>query len=329
VTHNGSWLSLVWDGQRRVMAGLKELDDDAMIEVIDLSDDPVDLTPDKADELMIQALEVGSKRAGLASFELAEVAASLRARGKKLSEISDAIGKDESWVSKVLKARDHASPKLLFAWRKGEVTDEQFKELAQAKETDQDEITKDVVNARQSGDKAEARAKVKEVAETAKQKRKREKEERLAKKHEAKAAKAAVKAAAKAAKTARRPAVKDASVGAGQLAMPLPEPKAPAPQPPKKVTPSKQTLIEMVELSGRRPPTHDLVKGIMLGVKYALGDCTPEDFGKPWMQYLARLGGTAKPSTKARKAKTHTPKLKGKPRRSGTAIARARKRGRK
>lgn len=327
---NGSWLSLVWDGQRRVLAGELELGKEATIEVIDLHEDPIDLTPAVARDLMIKALHVGGKRQGLSSYELALVAEDLRKQDEKLSVIAHAIDKSESWVSKFLKAKANATPKQMFAWKKGEITDEQFKDLAAEKADDA--TTDAVVDARKKGNKAEARETVKEVAETAKQKRKRVKDEKIAAKEAAKEAKAKAKADALEKKKAEKADKKFSRAGGQQLALngastnhqpelPLAAAPAKAPAPPKKITPSKVTLEEMVSLSQKRPPTHDYVKGVLDGVRYVLGDLNAEDFGKPWAQYLTRLGGTAKTAS-PKKAKA---KKSGSPKRSGKAIAKARK----
>jgi hypothetical protein len=169
VMPHGMPFNLVLEGQRRVLAGREVLDKDELIPVIDRTPEPVELTPEVSDKLLLDMLAVAVNREGLSSFELSEAASRLRDRDRTLADISKAIGKSESWISKILKARQGATPKLMLQWRKGEITDEQFKDLAEVKNhTEQEEKAKGVVEARKSGDLGEARIRAKEVKETAK-----------------------------------------------------------------------------------------------------------------------------------------------------------------
>lgn len=273
---NGSVVDLVLEGQRRVLAGLEVLPKNAPIPVVDYRPDAIELDAATADDIMLDMLAVGTKREGLSSFELSEVADRLRDREMKLSVISKAIGKHESWVSKILKARSTATPKLMLQWKKGEVTDEQFKELAEVKEAaKQDAATKEVVEARKSGDKAEARLLAKEIVETAK----RDKEDAKPKLHV----------------NGLRPVVAGPQLGLPHVPAPVTTPKKP--------TPSKLVLEEMVSLADKRPPTSDYVKGLMDGVRYALGDLEPDKFARAWTAYLARIDGSGKSKKKAKAAK--------------------------
>lgn len=271
---NGVPYDLVVDGQRRVRAALEVLPKTHKIEVIDRSDKAIELTWDESDEIMLEVLAMGQHRKGLSSYELSEVAERMRNRDRKIVDIAKAVGRDESWVSKILKARSTAAPKLMLAWRKGEVTDEQFKELAALKTSEkQEEAAADVIDTRKSGNKAEARTKLKELTEKYKQ------EERKAKKSDTPV------------KTNGHKPVTPAD-GGEQVEMW----KAPPPVVEKKkstLTP-RHVLEEMVALADKRAPTSDYVKGLMDGVRYALGDLEANDFGKSWRQYLARIGGTAK-----------------------------------
>lgn len=308
---NGAIVDLVIDGQRRVRAGIDVLAKSAPIPVVDLSEDAVELTEEIVDGLLEKAFAT-LKREGLSSFELLGQAMRWDARGKTGAYIANALGKSGSWVSRMLKAAKSASPKLMLQWRKGEVTDEQFKELAEEKDhSKQAEAVKGVVEARKAGDKAEARIRAKEVRETAVAEKKAEKVTRGA---------------------APKPVTNGVSakpVVAGPQ-VPLPwEGEAAKPVVKKPAVPSRAVLDDMLHMAQKKPPTHDYVKGMMDAVKYVTGQLEPKDFAKPWAAYLSRIAGTvrikpakakkaskpraaAKPAKKAtaRKAKTSTGKRK-------------------
>jgi hypothetical protein len=272
VMMNGSVVDLVVDGQRRVLAALEVLPKTTKIEVVDRTDKAIELTWDESDKIMLEVLAMGEHRKSLSSFELSEVAERMRNRDRKIVDIAKAIGRDESWVSKILKARSLASPKLMLSWRKGEVTDEQFKELAALRDPDkQAEVVKQVVDTRKSGNKAEARQNLKELTERYKQ------EERKAKKTDTPPA-----------ANGHKPTTP--ANGGEQVEMW----KAPPPVVKKATMVPRHVLEEMVALADKRAPTSDYVKGMMDGVRYALGDIDADEFGKPWRAYLARLGGSAK-----------------------------------
>lgn len=277
-------VDLVVDGQRRVLGARDVLTKSAPIPVVDLSPDPIIavngvLTPDQVDWLLIRAFTT-LEREGLSSFELVQAATRWKKRGKTGEWIGNIIGRSASWVSKMLKARETASDKLLAQWRKGEVTDEQFKELAELKDpAKQEAATKEVVDARKSGDRTEARVRAKEFKEA----------ERATNGHNKKGTKA--------------PVIKPAVAGP-QLTLDGKEetpPKADKPDRPKLTAPNKVVLQELVDVAAKRPPTADYVKGIVDGVKYALGMIEPGDFNKAWAQYVNRIHGAA--SGKKPKAK--------------------------
>jgi len=330
------YIDLVWDGQRRVISGTKALGRNAEIEVIDLYSEPVDLSDKKViDELEDRALELGQKRAGLSSYELVQVAVRRRARGVQNKVIAKSLNKSESWVSRMLKAFDTATPKLVLAWQTGKVTDEQFKELAAERETAaQEKAADEVVDARAKGNKVEARTKAKEVAETAKQRKQREKAERIAKAKQEREERAAKKQAEADAKKAAAAAKKAKGAKGAKADNPPPAPAPPKAKPkdeetkdpkePKLKPPSKVELAGMVDLAAQRPPTHEYVKGLLDGARYALGMMEPHEFHRPWHAYINRLGGSVvkKPATKGARAKTTKP---AKERRSKATKARSRR----
>lgn len=302
----GDYIDLVADGQRRVRAGLRVFPKNHPIEVIDLYPEPIELTPAKSAEILRRVLNIGH-REGLSSYELSEAAEKLRDQGLKLAEIARAVGKSDSWVSRMLEARKHATDKLMIAWKKGEITDEQFKDLAKQKEDDQPAAIATVVETRASGDKATARVIAKELAEKA-------------------------KPAAGKVNGHSRPAPETRVVKGEQTDL-FEKPKA-KPEGPK--APSKAVLEDMLALADKTPPTHDEVKGIMKGISFALGFTSPDKLGNPWVTYLARVEGRAVPKrVKAKAPKAVKAKAAGKGKkkkaddRTKKLIAAARKKARR
>lgn len=298
ITFNGNESDLVWDGQRRIKAMLKVFGPDHQIEVVDRTEEPIALDSEAGDALLLDALRT-TNREGLSSAELAEVAFKLRDRGKSLAVVGAAIGRDASWVSKIMKAREAASPKLLAAWESGSLTDEMFKDLAELTHKEQSHGLESVLAAREAGDASEARTRAKEMS-----------------------AKAKIDKAAKPEKSAKpekatnghnKPTIPPA-VGGDQVDM-FAKP-APA-KPPKKDSPAKAMLEDIVKMAGGRPPTQDYAKGVLAGIRYVMGDLESRELGKPWHQYIDRLAGkmsTKKKATKPVKkaVKRAAPKKKAK-----------------
>jgi hypothetical protein len=267
IAANGSVDLLVVDGQRRYL-GVKAagLPDDVMVPVVDLEPDPVDWTPAAATTYLLQALEEVGTRSGLSGFELSENALRLRSQTdpatKKpytIAVIAGVIGRSESWVSKILSARENASPALLLQWQKGEIPEEMFKDLAALPKVDQrkklaqvQELAKD--------DKGAARAAVKEAKEIVRQK---------AADSKAKPEKDSTKAAKS------KPVVRG------------PQQEIPATAPKK--APPKTVIEDMMSLRTAHPPTNDYVKGVMDGIRWATGDIDASGFAKAWRDYMDRI----------------------------------------
>jgi ParB-like chromosome segregation protein Spo0J len=286
---NGDIVDLVIDGQRRVMASLRFLPKTTEIEVIDVEPIAVDLTPEKAAELTERALNITTNRAELSSYEICEAAAKLKAQGVKLSRIATAVHRSETWVSKMLSAREGATPKLVHSWQKSEITDEQFKDIAREKSPNtQNKTLEDVKAARESGDKASARVMAKEVAETSR------------------APKLVLNGTSTNGHAKEAPVVKGPQVDLFEDRTKK-EKEGP-------VAPSKAVLHDMLSFADKKPPTHEYVKGVMDGLKVALGFTNPEKLGKPWVTYLARCEGRA--VVKKGKAKRAAKKSKGKSKKS-------------
>ncbi len=286
---DGEISNLVLDGQRRFLGAQEVLRASDEIPVVDLSDEVIEeLTPEIADTLTLKALTT-IDREELTTYELMTVAEKMKARGKTLEYIGKAIGRDPGTVSKFLTARKTATPKLMLMWRKGEITDEQFKDLAAVKNAEeQTSAAKEIAETRKSGDKTEARIKAKEIKE----------------RH----------AAPKPAK-ADDPKV---TINKGKPTMLPPEKreqvdmfadKTEKPEAPPKPT-SPLVLRELLSLADKKPPTSETVKGIMLGVKYALALIEPSAFGKAWDQYVARIEGKPAKAPKAKKLKAAAKKSK-------------------
>lgn len=310
---NGAIDLLVLDGQRRYKAielawGIKKgAPSDVLVRVIDREPGPVEWSQELAQRYLLEVLGSVGQRQGLSNYELAESARSLQGTidpdtGKEftIAEIARRIGRSPSWTSKIFSAMANASAKVLAKWRTGEITEEVFRELVAGVQdkTKQEEEADKIAAARESGDKATARQTAKEAAELARQQKRQAKEkakrEAEEKKAAAKAAKEAEKAAKKAEKVVRGP----------QAQLPLakepsadskPEKAAAKPDgdKPAKPKPVPFAIIEdYTEQAKRKPPTHELVKGIIMGLQVAAGLLAMEDLPKPWHAYVHRLAGT-------------------------------------
>lgn len=286
-TPTGDVINLVLDGQQRCLAARKVLSQDALIPVLDARPGIIEeLTWEISDQLLAIALDIGIRRTELSSYELCETAERLRNRQMPGTEISRMIGKSESWVSRMCKARLSATSALLLRWKHGEITDEQFKDLASEKDAAvQNANAKAVVEARKGGDRAEARL--------------------LAKESGAKA-----KASAKAEPRPSREPSKDKAPPASDKAKAkrteqadLPNVAPDAPEPPKAVPLPKATLEDIVAMAAQRPPVHDYVRGVMDMAAAALGKLDMSAMAKPWAQYISRLGGTGKAAKPAKASK--------------------------
>lgn len=288
---NAEIVTLVIDGQRRYKAcklGLGKTFPDALLPVIDLEAEPVEWTKELADKYLVRALDGVGTRAALSSFELSESAERLRnsrdpSTGKEytLAAIAHAVRRSESWVSKILAARRTATPKLIAMWRKGEITDEQFKDMAAARDPErQAAAAEKVAEARTVGDKGRARTLAKEQRLVASQQ------------------KAAAPATPSAGKASGKPSPTPA-------AAPAHKPVVSGPQielPPARKPPNFAVIQDFLGLADERPPTHDYVRGVMDGARWATGLMEADKLAKPVKQYMAMVQG-APPKAKAPKAK--------------------------
>jgi len=285
---DGAIIDLAIDGQRRTLAAMS-LDKNMLIPVIDRFPEPVELTWELADKLMLEVLHNFSNREPLSDFELSEVAERMKNRSdspKTLEQIGAAIDRSPSWVSRILTARASATPALLVKWKTGELTTEEFKDLAAVKEpTKQEQMATKVADLAKSGNKAEARATAKEGAIVAK--------------NEAKEAKAE--------KSNGKPKVAPVVKGPQmdlieEKSDKKPEPKA-APDVPKIKKPSPVVIEDLLRLATKKPPTAERVQGIIDGVKYAMGLMDPSEFGKAWNTWISRAtGAVVKKPTPAKKS---------------------------
>lgn len=259
--NDGEVVTLVVDGQRRFYALSLHHNEDHAVPVVDVWDEPVELTEARADALMDIALST-LEREGLSSFELATVAAAMKGRGATGESIAHRIRRSASWVSKMLKAMTAATPELLVQWRDGNVTDEQFKDLAEVKQPEaQAAKVADVVKAREDGNAGEARTRAKEAKAESKPAHKPEPE--------------------------LEPEPEPMDNHDVQAAEPERAPKADKPKPPPMAT--RALLEDVAGLSDRRRPTNDYVKGVMHGVELALGRVTIDQFDRAWSKYVERV----------------------------------------
>lgn len=270
---NAGVINLIVDGQRRYLATkFAKLGDDVLIPVVDLEPEPVKWTGTLAGKYLARALEKVGTREGLSSFELSESAERLRSStdpdtGKDytLAAVAATVGRSESWVSKVLAARERATPALLLSWKKSEITDEQFKDLAAVDKRAQKKAASDVVEARKSGDLTGARTAAKE--------------------------KKALAVAKDKAKDAAAAEGKKPTKKGEQSSLDLPPPRKPPPF---------AVVEDMLSTAAAHPPTHDYVKGMMDALKWDRGLMDAANFAKPWSHYMERISDT---SAKAKKAK--------------------------
>ena len=267
-------INLIVDGQRRYLATkFAKLGDDAMLPVVDLEPEPVKWTADLAAKYLARALDKVGTREGLSSYELSESAERLRistdpdtGKDYTLVAVASTVGRSESWVSKILAARERATPALLLSWKKGEITDEQFKDLSAVHKRAQKKAATDVVEARKAGDLTGARTLVKEQ-------------------------KALAVAKDKAKETAAAPERKLKKGEQAEMGLP----------PPKKAPPFA-VVEDMLATGAAHPPTHDYVKGMLDALKWDRGLMDAANFAKPWRTYTERIAESkAKPAKKSKK----------------------------
>lgn len=282
---NGGVTNLVLDGQRRHRAATEALHEDAMIPVIDREPEPVgEWSAGLAAKYLTEVLDMVGTREGLSGYEISESAERLRAMTNPdtkseytMEQIGAAVGRSASWVSKILKARSSATPRVMLSWKSGEITEEQFKAVTSERNPEAQDATQEAVSAAvRSGDKAGARALAKEQKERVK-----------------KAAKAAHEEKAEKAKPAKKKAKKKGE--ATQTEMPSPPPRKPPPF---------AVIEDLVTTADKRPPTHDYVKGIIDGARWATGLLDSAQFAKAWTVYMNLVAGAgAKPEPVAAKPK--------------------------
>lgn len=308
---NGSVVNLVLDGQRRHKAASMNFDGGSLVPVVYREPDVIEWNQQVALKYLGEVLKVVGLRKDLSSCELCESAYALRGStdeitGKVITikQIAATVCRSEAWVSKILAARDNASPALLHRWQTGQIPDETFMALATGvrdKEKQADEADK-VAAARVAGDKGAARRIAKESKERAANEAREAREK-------AKADKAAAKAQKKAAREQKKAAKAKSGKGKAPTQAELPtaapaQPPKPAPSeaPPKKPKPMSPAVIDDLLIQARRkPPTADLVKGIILGIQAAVGLVDLADLPKGWHAYIHHLAGTQPTAKKKRR----------------------------
>lgn len=273
----GTIVNLAIDGQRRLMAVDRAKMPDALVPVTYVTDEPVTWTEALAAKYLSEVLGSVGLRKDLSSFELSEAAARLVGTtdpdtGKMRTnvQIAEVIRRSPSWVSKILTAREAASPSLVAKWRSGAITEEQFRDLAtSASKTQQSKEAEKIVAARASGNKGEARRVAKEAKETARAERAAKPPAPLKEKKQ--------KGKGKGAKGKGDPAVRGP-----QSELPIDPPAAPAPKP-KAL--SFAVIEDLLETAKKRPPTSDLVKGVLLGIQIAAGIMDMAALPQTWHKY--------------------------------------------
>ncbi len=150
-----------------------------------------------------------------------------------------------------------------------------------------------MAQARQTGDRAEARTLAKEQKEGARRTK------------EAERSKAAAKPAAtgKPAKPTQKAAAAPAATPLGTVDRAAP-PHASEPAKPATPKPLSPAVVDDIPtMESRRPPTHDYVKGVLAGIRYARGMVDSPELAKPWQSYILHVQGAAKPAKAKAKAK--------------------------
>lgn len=280
-------INLVIDGQRRTRAAQIACPPGFLLPVVDIiSSDAIELTEEIADILLDDSMAT-SDREQLSSFELVEVAAHMKGRGKKGTEIADKVRRSPSWVSKMLAAWEKASDKLRQSFKRGEVTDEMFKDLAAS--TDQDKTVGRVLEARAAGDKTEARTRAKEAKVEAKASK--------TKPMDAPGPEFAPREQREMFDDSRSPLTpaeeRALAKDAGELAKPA-KPKAPP-------VAARAVLEDLLETLQKRPGHSDYIRGLRDATAFALGLNGTEGFAKAFHEYLVRIDGA--PVAKAAKSK--------------------------
>lgn len=257
-------VELVLDGQRRYLAFMRGAKSrkkglsTVPVKVEDLYAEPIELTQEICDKLLMDMVDAAMKREGLSSFEQLEFAVHFREAEKKtIEEVAQCIRRSSTWVSRMMRAWRLASPMLIKAFRDKKVTDEMFKDLAEINPHDKQEAAlKDALDQRSEGGrdaKAAVRHTVKETAAKAKEER--------AKAKPAKAAKADKKA----------------------------KPKKDANHAPARTKSDKPMVVELVDLRKILVPSDPYVKGLMHGAAYSLGKLDVEEFSPAWRTYMKQL----------------------------------------
>jgi hypothetical protein len=276
IAENGGVVHLVVDGQRRERAVRQAYlkDPDVLVPVRDLESEAVIWTQELSNKFLADSLKKVGLRSGLSAFELAKNAEFLRTQRDgdtnkefTLERIAGVVGRSESWVSKILSALRHATPKLVHQWERGDITEEQFRDLAAQKNPEaQDTAAAAVVKARTSGDSGGGRTLAKEQLELSRAARvkpvKPETEDKPVK-----------------AKKGRKPVVSGPQTAVS----------------PRKAPPFA-VVEDMLETARRKPPTHEYVKGMLDGVRWASGCMDAALLGKPWQLYLQRVTEDGEPS---------------------------------
>lgn len=278
IDNNGRIDLLIYDGQRRFLATTKVFGEpgDELVPVIWRYPEPVAWTPELAHEVFVEAVHGVGTREGLSAFELSEIAVRLRSgndpRTKKqttLAQIAKDLNRSESWVSKILTAREAASPSLLAKWRRGEITEEVFRDLAVVKDKGAQAAKADEIAS------AKGRGEARHLA----------KAEKLVARKEEKAEKASAKPAKPAPAPKGPKGGKGKPVVRGQAELPA----VAAPEPPKAKPMPRAVIDDILHTQEGHPPTHDLVKGVILGIRVAAGLLDTAQLPKPWHQYLDKV----------------------------------------
>lgn len=250
--------TLILDGQRRSKAARSLKWDE--IAVRDFTDDVVVMTKEKGIQLMLAMLRAGNERQPLSSPELVAAARLLRKQGATVQKIGDSIGKDASWVTRMLAADESIDESIKKDWENGKIPDEMFKELAAIKPAEQPLYYKEFRKLREENKPGDARQMIKEIAATQRAER-AEADEKAGKKKPGRKPTKPAKAAPKADDRASRPSAAAVQELAGY---------------------AKHKIVD--------PYT----QGVVACARYCLGEISVRDFAKSFHRAIASLDGTKK-----------------------------------
>lgn len=262
-------VNVVVDGGRRFRA-LVWLDGEGLLNSdLERKGIPVRIVQAKSlRQARITALTGNLQRKELNSYEVAKEISSLVEDGMKQKAIAASLSKSATWVSRLLKSWNKATPAVSAAWKAGKLPDDDIQSLVLLPDEEQIKRLAEVLKARESaGDKKatrEDRAKARDIAKG-------------------------------------KPAANKDKGDKPSPAAPTKDPKVP------KVTVPTDAVFEMIKLAGDADvKKNPYVAGIRDALRLATKEIGYGELDKAWSNYIARDAfktDKKAPAKKAAKAK--------------------------